>query len=98
MVAAADNVPTVPESVSDAFPQWLASFLSHYCHHHGHHHPANRDEEKEEDGGEGEMLAAPEGLPPVYYRWLCLFAPRFFWRQQQHRQSQGGEGRDLFLS
>ena len=51
------------------------------------------EEEEGEEEEEEEMLAAPEGLSPVYYRWLCLFVRRFCLRQATGAAgSEGGKG------
>lgn len=62
----------LPEGVGHDFPQWLDTFL----HHHPLPHPSGDGKMEVEDleGMEGEGL---EGLPPLYFRWLAMYLPRF---------------------
>ena len=81
----ARQVDSLPDGAPLHFPQWLNDFLQHWTARHAGKSAGASDgeaemaEEAEEE--KEEMLAAPEGLSPVYYRWLCLFVRRFSRRQ-----------------
>ncbi|XP_076465187.1 uncharacterized protein LOC143296981 isoform X2 [Babylonia areolata] len=66
----------LPEGVPQDFPQWLHDFFSR--HHPDAPSSGEGDGETAMEGVEGEQQEeGPEGLPPVYFRWLTLFLPRF---------------------
>ena len=92
----ARQVDSLPDGAPLHFPQWLNDFLQHWTARHAGKSAGASDgeaemaEEAEEE--KEEMLAAPEGLSPVYYRWLCLFVRRFSRRQANAAVCQGSEG------
>ena len=96
---AACQVDSLPDGAPLDFPRWLNRFLQRYTERHagkaadGAAEMAEEVEEEGEGEGEEEMLAAPEGLSPVYYRWLCLFVRRFCLRQANGAVgNEGGKG------
>ena len=92
---AACQVDSLPVGAPLDFPRWLNRFLQRYTARHAGKAADGAAEmaEEEEEGEEEEMLAAPEGLSPVYYRWLCLFVRRFCLRQANGTAgSEGGKG------
>ena len=88
---AACQVDSLPDGAPIDFPRWLNRFLQRYTARHAGKAADGAPEmaEEGEEEGEEEMLAAPEGLSPVYYRWLCLFVRRFCLRQATN---EGGKG------
>ncbi|KAL8595791.1 hypothetical protein ACOMHN_012210 [Nucella lapillus] len=87
----------LPEVVPHDFPLWLHTFL----HHHPLPHPSYPEGEMGVEEMEGEMGVEEmegeglEGLPPVYFRWLTLFLPRFHARFSRLRAaSADSEGEE----
>ncbi|KAK7485603.1 hypothetical protein BaRGS_00023178, partial [Batillaria attramentaria] len=83
----AENEEAVPEGAPPNFRQWLSDFLSRYSEKRLSGTTQGIDVEEmevwemgDESGEEvegGDLLPPPEGLPPVYYEWICRFLPRF---------------------